>query len=271
MSQQADVVWNPTLSLYVPRVTSVLRVMDKYYLRRWFAQEAAKHGIKAGLAISFDEDVNLEERARVCVEAIDQEVAATADFGTEVHQWLHYFNSGKPVEPTERIAAVVAPWPAWFEKNVIQVFSSEWQVFGEFGRRYYAGTADLVAELRSGTRLGHGGRTLQGDTWAVIDFKTGGQYYDDWGYQVAAYTNAITSDPNPYLRLTIRLDRQKPGKVYCKEWVDYDNDLGMFRDCLSIWYRQNQHRLTDMVQSSMNTSTQKEIACLASNPTPSTN
>jgi len=266
--KQDSAVYNPALGRFVPRVTTVLRVLDKFNLRYWYALEAAKHGIRAGMAISFDEDVSLEERAKSCVEKVDQYVADTADFGDEVHQWLRRFNSDDPAEPSELIAACVAPWPAWNKKHVLAIHYVEQQVYGEIDGLHYGGTLDFLPLLRAGTKLGHGGRVLEDNTWAWIDFKTGGQYYPDQGYQTAAYLNATPKGlDGELIRLTIRLDREKPGKVYLHEWTDYDNDLGMFRDCLSIWYRLNGHRLTDMVQSS---STQKEIACLASNSTPST-
>jgi len=272
---QPDVVWNPTLGLYVPRVTSALRVMDKYHLRRWYATEAAINGVLEGRSIAFDDELDIDNRAKFCVEAVDQYVAETADFGTEVHQWLAAFNRGDEQIPSGRIAKVVAPWPAWFDKHVGRVYRVEQQVFGKIDGLHYGGTLDLLVLLLAGTKLGHTGRTLENDTVTIADFKTSPQYYDEMGYQLAPYHRGVCElsrtaldVPFPEIRITVRLDREKPGKVYCKEWLDYDNDLGMFRDCLSIWYRLNQHRLTDMVQSS---STQKEIACLASNSTPSTN
>ena len=142
--------------------------------------------------------VGLAEADRISKEA--------TDYGTAVHllfERINRNNRGPFGEPDD---TVIAPYVAWYDKNVSTVLGAERLCVS---RRYgYAGTADGIV-------------VLNGDTNAtVIDLKTSKTPLGilEWRLQLAAYALALQEDGiTCERRIILRMPKNEVGKLYVHE------------------------------------------------------
>jgi hypothetical protein len=168
------------------------------------------------------------------------------DIGTEVHDLLElYLNAQKSGQAgsigTIKGSPVQLLFSAAVEKlkelGDYTVLATEQKVVNE--DEWYAGRFDVLLEV-------------DGETW-LIDFKTGGAFYPEWGMQLAAYAearelNALENwntgeyEPQPIKRIKVlRLDK-KTLKAHWKEYggekdtLTRDNYMTAFRGLRDAFY-----------------------------------
>jgi len=186
-----------------PRVSTILNVIAAPGLEAW------RH------------KVGLEESRRIGREA--------TGLGTRVHGVCEEINrdaAGGPVALD--IAPFIHAYSAWFEKNVAEVVAVEQFVWSV--KHGYAGTLDLIADLKDGRR-------------ALVDLKTSNSVGESYRLQTAAYqlaaleAHAIGCD----VRLIVQMPSRRPGELYVTEFDDDAGDQRAWRAALALYKWQRRH------------------------------
>lgn len=244
----------------IPSVTEWLDVMDKKWLRPWYAKEELKRCVEELAA--FQKNKTLENcdkgikdilalwRKRIKLKqgetdwAADARSKAAADIGTEFHTWVEHFLKGEAYVPQPpEIITKVTPLMGEFQR-----FHKDWQFNPTVGqeihvvsKKYvYQGTFDFL------------GTTSKFEGLGLFDWKTSNKIDDTYGLQIALYayaygeqmgwTEAETWDRIRYGG-TVRLDKwtnQLEHKLYdnlpylfrvasaLREPYDYRNQVGVW-------------------------------------------
>lgn len=198
---------------YVPSVTTVLKCLNNEGLNRW--------------------------RGRVGNVEADRVSEEARDFGQEVHTLTQEVEDGGLLDHENPLVVQLAErYLDWVETAVEGVLGIEVPLVGELDGMAYGGTVDRVYRLKTGEI-------------AIVDIKTSKQCNPEMGYQLEGLKNLFTQDEKwakilvgdmvlgetgcPKLQI-VRLKKNDPTKKpqikeYCNE-----NDLQIFRDCLSLYY-----------------------------------
>lgn len=188
--------------LEYPRITTIISVLRKPGLERW--------------------------RGKVGNDAADKRSHESTEFGTRLHEACHLVNLGELVDCDADLDQHVSAYADWFAASVAAVIGAERQVVSR--RHRFAGTADLIAEMRDGSR-------------AVIDLKTSASCGHDYRLQLSAYQLALEEDGiQAERRLIVRLPRQEPGALYVHEFDRCDEDREAFMACLALWQWDHAHK-----------------------------
>lgn len=179
----------------IPSVTEWLDVMDKKWLRPWYAKEELLRCIEelapfvTGDALEpadakrFVKTLLAAWRKRVKEKsyAAETKARAAADIGTEFHNWVEWFLQGKVYCQKPELVNALAPLTREFER-----FHKEWgfnptigQELHVVSKRYvYQGTFDFLGENKKISGLG------------LWDWKTSNKMEDTFGLQIALYAYA---------------------------------------------------------------------------------
>lgn len=178
----------------IPSVTDWLDVLDKKWLRPWYAKEellrcieelapfAAGDAMEPTDAKRFVKSLLANWRRRVKEKdyAAGSKARAAGDIGTEFHTWVEKFLSGKDYTFPPGMAALVTPLTVEFKR-----FHGEWgfvpveQEFHVVSKRYvYQGTFDYLGPDKKIEGLG------------LWDWKTSNKIDDTFGLQIALYAYA---------------------------------------------------------------------------------
>lgn len=165
---------------YVPRVTTVLGVLDKPGLKHWFKREAlgvvreelqkCVGGPPVKISDSWIEDF-LERANREPERQKDE----AADIGKRAHAAIFAKIKKEPVVITEDISQCVSGYEEWLSKCGIDVEDGEIVVGSkQYG---YAGTLDAIGRRKDGKRV-------------LLDWKSSREIRTEYAYQVSAYVFA---------------------------------------------------------------------------------
>ena len=207
----------------LPSVTSVLGVLAKPGLEAWKQEQA----ILAALTLPRNHGEGDDTFATRVVADMQAQVEKAAGFGTAIHAAIEQVNVAGN---TDSVLPEVKPWldcyNQWREGSILRVLRSEETVI----QAGYVGRFDLLADHAE-----HG--------VCLIDFKTQNvkkdkpNFYEAWGYQLAAYRHALGMNCHC---LSLVIDSNKPAAPVEKLWADdeLDNGLEIFKAALEIWQRQ---------------------------------
>jgi len=197
-----------------PSVTNVLAILAKPGLDAWKQEQA----IIAALTLSRSKGESEDEFAKRVVADMGEQVVKAADLGTAIHAACEVYAQSKALPENPEIRALFDPVREWFDREVERIDRVETVVtHTEFG---YAGTADLVARLKST------------GAWAVIDFKTqklrrnsnGAPkpvFYELWPLQLEAYRQAILhskTGKQPLDNVSVVIASTEPAPVVAQVW-----------------------------------------------------
>jgi hypothetical protein len=220
-----------------PSVTNVLSVLARPGLDAWKQEQA----IIAALTLPRREGEAEDEFAKRVVADMGEQVVKAADLGTSIHAACEVYAQSKALPETPEIRALFEPVREWFDREVERIDRVEAVVtHAEFG---YAGTADLVARLKST------------GSWAVIDFKSqrlrldakGNPkplLYEVWPLQLEAYRQAIlhaATGKQPLDNVSVVIASTEPAPVVARVWpreeqADYWRAFLSARD-LWVWIK----------------------------------
>ena len=218
-------------------VTTVLSLLDKWGLKEWAAKLAAEYMARKIL------DMPISWAEKLWPQAVDMAktehkrvAAAAADRGTRIHseceRYLQTINKGEEIELSDEIK----PFKEWCEKHQVIPIDIEQTVYG----KDYAGTLDLSCIInkfwdKSKERV-----------LAVCDIKTSPRYYNEHGYQLAAYCDAWRKErkseeiygfpPNTIPFTGVIRINPETGKVNYKNFTPtYNRDLEVFNHLNAVW------------------------------------
>jgi hypothetical protein len=180
-----------------PSVTTVLQVLNKPGLMRWFGR------------VGNDEADRISKDAR--------------ELGTRIHRACETVNLEQdfPCDDND-LHTFVRAYYNWFTEHVAYVIGAEKVVVSH--RWQYAGTADLVALLKGD------------DAPTVIDIKTSNYVGDEWPLQLAGYRLALAErGVTCARRMVVQIPSKKPGELHIHEYEDHDRDERAFRNALQLW------------------------------------
>lgn len=164
--------------LKVPSVTTILSQLSKPALTNWAAKEVATYAVENILAwqdLPADSAIDLLKRAPY------RNMTKKGDIGTAVHTAIDSWIGGQPVVEDLDLLPYVGGALAFMEDHVEKVIHSEVTIFN---RTYkYAGTTDLLAELKDPSPLG---LEAHGAT-AIVDWKSGKAIYPEAALQLVGY------------------------------------------------------------------------------------
>lgn len=241
----------------IPSVTEWLDVLDKKWLRPWYAKEELKRCIEelAAVEVTTPEDFSKRIKATLTVWrkrvklkqgetdwAADNKSKEAGAIGTEFHTWVERFLQGEVYmpKPSELVEKVI-PLTDEFRR-----FHKDWQFNPTIGqelhvvskRFVYQGTFDFL------------GTNNKIEGLCIADWKTSNKIDDTYGLQLALYAGAYGEQvgwtPEETWKrithgLTVRLDKrtnQLEHKVYddlpylyrvataLREPYDYRNKVG---------------------------------------------
>lgn len=188
-----------------PRVSTILGVIHKPGLEAW------KH--------------------RIGLDAAKQVSSEAAGLGTRVHEACEHFarKGFHAADLAPDLAPFVKPYEDWMYANVRRVVAVERTV--HHARYGYAGTADLIADMKDGRRL-------------LVDLKTSNSLDMTYRLQTAAYALALVEMGEPVEgRLIVQMPSRRPGTLRA---VEYDDDARDIKTWLSVlrlykWLRDHEH------------------------------
>lgn len=193
--------------LQYPRVTHVLKIMDKSGLARW-----------RGKVGNTEADNIAREGSRI---------------GSEFHEIATEINRGRHEtrgwQAPGEYRFMAAAYIDWLHRNVTKVDLIEQSFYSdgpeaEDGEPLFAGTVDLVAWFR--------GDPLP----SVIDLKTSNSYSDDWALQLSAYRRLLANNGiKTHRRVIVRIP--KVGKIEPEmyQFKDHEEDDMAWMDAYRLW------------------------------------
>jgi hypothetical protein len=218
---------------WVPAVTTILnRISKGDALVQWAANCAVNHvvdAIETGLDLS--DPLIFEDARKAWVTVRD----AAANVGTNVHDYARRILSGQsPAEPLEgpEAKAIAAFWK-WVESHAIEPYAVEKRIMS--AHYMYAGTCDFYGRIDG--RL------------SVLDFKTGNGVYDEFWWQLSAYSLAIDEEKHTdenrhrtrmgreeHVRWIVHLNKTTGEcEVHCRDSdSDAECDLAVWRHLVAL-------------------------------------
>lgn len=155
--------------MWLPRVTSILQVVAKPGLLRYYAQQRNYMTAMASL----------------------QKAALR---GTKIHEVCEQILLGNDVDIEPAIIPTIETFKKFIKEKKLKVIAVEKRVEDD-SKNFYAGTIDLIAKV--------------GDDIGIIDIKTGSGIFAEYSLQTAAYLNAynITAKKKAKKRWILRIDQ----------------------------------------------------------------
>lgn len=188
-----------------PRVTSILNVIAKPGIEAWKNKVGPKEADR------------IADTARV--------------LGTQVHAAAERAASAFPepyTEPDVELAVFIEPYMNWLGTYVKDIVATERFIYHE--RLVYAGTADLIADLKDGRR-------------ALVDLKTSNSMDGTYRLQCSAYLLALKEMDEPVdCRIILRMPSRNPGQLYIHDLDGDEEDMGGWLSALRLWHWNEEHK-----------------------------
>lgn len=151
---------------------------------------------------------------------IDPEVLANAsDRGKRSHKFCEMHAKGLWCVVDEDCINYVDAFRKWFDENVIEVIFTEKRFYDD--KHMITGQIDMLALLRHACFP------------VIIDIKTTSSVSLSWALQTAAY-EYLLDYKGRYHRIAINLPKTG-SKVKVIEYMDYENDLRRYLNCLELY------------------------------------
>tara|TARA_R100000306_G_scaffold61310_1_gene63499 strand:- start:2798 stop:3619 length:822 start_codon:yes stop_codon:yes gene_type:complete len=168
----------------LPRVTSILNVIDKPALRTWAMDQAlayikeqtSGHPVVGSLLLD-----NILENAP---NAHRKKRDTAANYGTEAHALLQYLCIDSEIAIPDKFLPVVTAWNKWMAESGLRIIDTEVAMYYH-NNIAFAGTADLIAVDSDGYPV-------------IVDYKTGAHIYREAALQMGAYSMALAYCNNSY-------------------------------------------------------------------------
>jgi len=210
--------------LPLPRVTDVLRVMDKPALVGWAAKMATEYMggvLEPGRAYSAPE---LNAFLTAAKSAHRDRSRAAADKGTEAHKWIQSDAYGQtlPMPEDPDVASSVNAYLEWKTQHDVEFVESELPfAHEELG---FKGTLDCLAWVDS--------------VFTLIDIKTSSGIYVEAYLQTAAYQKGveplIRSGQKIEQRIILHIPKDGRAANAITLATDIEEDWQGFRACLNL-------------------------------------
>ena len=169
-SNYYDITLPDGVTVTLPRVTSILRVINKEGLNIW--------------------------RAKQGFELSEQYAQETSDIGKEIHKFVAQLGRGSPITPiewgflSEEIKNGLRAYVRWQREQCFESVNNEVLVYSlKYG---YAGTIDAIGFIKL---LAKRKRDL-----IIADWKTGSRIWEEYVMQVAAYVMAYNEGNRAFLK-----------------------------------------------------------------------
>jgi len=182
----------------LPRVTSILNIIEKQGLRTWAMNMALQYvrdnlaEVMAGPPGLADAPMKSDYTLGLRIEELLEEAAkahlvkrdTAADYGTEAHALLQQLVIDPNTAVPDKFAPVVNAWDEWLNESDISIIATEMSVYYHDSVQNeppisFAGTADLIA--------------VDSDNNPVIcDYKTGAKVYPEYALQMGAYSLGLS-------------------------------------------------------------------------------
>jgi hypothetical protein len=214
----------------LPSVTTCMRLLSRPAVEDWRVGQAIRVALTKGASVSSD---NLDEHAARVAELLDRDANQASEFGSEIHEAIEYCNThGKiapEMSPLGKHTLFLKFYQDWFSSMIDQVLERETVLVNQaYG---YAGRVDLIAIHR-----------VYG--LCIIDFKTQAirnpgvpVVYDEWAFQLAAYSRAYrVEEPHPRC-LSVIIDSTRPTVPveHCWDPGDIEHGWTVFSNLITLW------------------------------------
>ena len=209
----------------LPSVTTVLAVLDRGGLNKWKLEQVAK---ACWRGMPNEEQIAEEAYVRQMIDAAFQQVDDAANLGTDIHDALERWFTGRPFNPT--LTVYVQAVDKWVKAEGIEFEKHELRLVNRAAG--YAGTTDAIIRCKRGR--------------GILDFKsrktTAGKPctpYDTQPMQIAAYHAAAGMMPlsRDHCGVNVFISTTEPGRVDAT-WYDHEQleqELEAFDACLTLW------------------------------------
>jgi hypothetical protein len=195
----------------LPSVTNVLGVIAKPELTAWLQEQAVLAALTLPRLAGESEDAFAK---RVVADSLTTRDGA-ADFGTAFHHGAERVAQSLEVDPRNPLAPWLSHYRDWFQENCVRLFWTERVlVNAELG---YAGTADLLIQHRVF------GLTLVDLKTQGVKVVTGPSIYKSWGYQLAAYRQALGE---PVACMNLVMNSREPHVPVEVPWTEDEMERG---------------------------------------------
>ncbi len=163
--------------IWLPRVTSVLEIVAKPGLLRYYAQQKNYLEAQEGL-----------RRA--------------ADMGLKIHDVCEQMILGNGVHIPPKMERIVEIFQQWLNKHHMEVYGVEKKII-DADRHFYCGTADVLAKIDG--------------EMGILDIKTGSGIWNEYSLQTAAYLQAYNQNVGAKNKASaswiLRLDQYRKCKL----------------------------------------------------------
>lgn len=198
--------------LQFPRVTHVIKILDKSGLARW--------------------------RGKVGNQEADRLSREGSRIGSEFHAVAQQINQGmhqtRGWQAPGEFRFMAAAYIDWLHKYVAEIRAVEQTYFSNGpdapeDEPRYAGTLDVLGVIR--------GDTLP----SIIDVKTSKSYSDDWCLQLSGYRRLLTLNGiETARRLIVHVPKEGKIEAVTYDFKDHDEDEAAWMDALHLWqWQQN--------------------------------
>ena len=217
----------------LPSVTTITKIVDNPGLSRWKQDRLVQACIDNPISPGENPD-SYRERIK---QAAQRTMIDARVFGSKFHAAVETLaNTGYIKSEYEDIWEWVAGYCQWVKDNDVRVLQAE--VTCVNNRVGYAGQLDAVAKVRGVTTL--------------IDYKSQSvgegkkpNFYDSWGWQLAAYREANWPDRPIKIKQVISLavNSQRPGEIWEKVWTrsELNDAWKAFRYSAKVWQATNSY------------------------------
>lgn len=198
------------------RVTSVLDIIEKPFLRQWYAKECYYAMLK-------DPSISEED----AINAARKKIRTALDRGSLVHSMVEAFQEKKRQEDLfpSHLQGYMDGFEKFLTEHQMTIESQEQTVFSN--KYKYAGTLDLL--------------TTAGGKRFLIDIKTGKDIYDEATLQVSAYQYALEEQGVMVdERRIVLLNEDGSIKVVAPPY-----EIDTFLSALNVWKWKNKHLVSE--------------------------
>lgn len=192
-----------------PSVTTIIGILDKPGLRRWWNGKLIEAVWKTPARFYGELPKDYEERVLKEAQAYTD---WAADYGTRFHAAVSRELSGHPELPDDDQTDVAEAFWYWYATSGLVSFASEHSFVTDLG---FAGTVDFEG-------------TLHGEP-CIVDFKTqdietleDAHFYEENILQLSGY--ALGTGLTTHLRINVVISRLVPGCIVMKVWRPTKSD-----------------------------------------------
>jgi hypothetical protein len=202
-------------------VTTILSVIDKPALRRWFGEQVYFAMLK---------DPTLKKEDALAAPYATSTTAKSR--GTTVHSMVEAYKAGHKVEDAnipDQFKGYAKAFYTWIDHHKVSIIEQEKTVFcKELG---YGGTLDMVATINDEKEP------------TIVDVKTGKDIYQEAFIQTAAYQYALKESGIVAKNISVLLLKDD-GTYKFEVMTNYEKKFKGFLACKAIWEALNEEMLT---------------------------